>query len=151
MPFTEDDLCKITTSVWESILGLDLQRCPQPVCLANEPERFMTGYTHITGAWEGTVSVQCAMGLARRAASIMFSKPLESITESEMRDALGELANMIGGNLKTLMPVPSALSLPSVIEGLDDEPMEPLSQITWFCGGTPVRVVVRENQPVPVR
>ena len=34
-----------------------------------------------------------------------------------MRDAVGELANMVGGNIKALMPGSCQLSLPTVAEG----------------------------------
>ena len=34
-------------------------------------------------------------------------------------DALGELANMIGGNLKALLPSNVGLSLPSIVRGND--------------------------------
>ena len=37
--------------------------------------------------------------------------------ESEVVDALGEIANMVGGNVKSMLPGPSTLSLPSVVQG----------------------------------
>jgi len=36
-----------------------------------------------------------------------------------VRDALGELANMLAGNLKSVLPSGVVLSMPSVIEGSD--------------------------------
>ena len=37
---------------------------------------------------------------------------------AEVVDALGELTNMIGGNVKSLLPAPSQLSLPMVSESV---------------------------------
>ncbi|HVD28484.1 MAG TPA: chemotaxis protein CheX [Mycobacteriales bacterium] len=55
--------------------------------------------------------------LARTAASAMFDRPAEALTDDEVADALGELTNMIGGNLKSLLPGPSRLSMPAVTVG----------------------------------
>jgi chemotaxis protein CheX len=37
--------------------------------------------------------------------------------DDDVCDALGELANMIGGNLKSVLPRGVSLSLPSVVQG----------------------------------
>jgi chemotaxis protein CheX len=37
----------------------------------------------------------------------------------DVRDAVGELANMIAGNLKPLLPPGVALSMPTLVEGTD--------------------------------
>ncbi len=39
---------------------------------------------------------------------------VDEVTEDDVADALGELANMIGGNVKSILPELSALSLPHV-------------------------------------
>ena len=44
----------------------------------------------------------------------MFGVDPESISVEQVEDALGELANMTGGNFKSLVPGPSVLSLPRV-------------------------------------
>jgi len=41
------------------------------------------------------------------------------MTDEDVRDALGELANMLAGNLKSVLPSGVVLSMPSVIEGSD--------------------------------
>jgi chemotaxis protein CheX len=39
--------------------------------------------------------------------------------DADVCDAFGELANMIGGNLKAVLPHPVHLSMPSVVQGAD--------------------------------
>jgi chemotaxis protein CheX len=39
------------------------------------------------------------------------------LDDEDVADAVGELANMIGGNIKGLMPGPSVLTLPVVASG----------------------------------
>ena len=73
----------------------------------------------VTGAWEGTVAVARSDELARLITGTCFDvDPLEA-DSSEINDAVGEIANMIGGNVKALMPAPSQLSLPTVTTGID--------------------------------
>jgi chemotaxis protein CheX len=48
------------------------------------------------------------------------SLPLSaSMNEDDVRDVLGELANMVAGNLKSLLPKGVDLSIPTVVEGRD--------------------------------
>ena len=47
------------------------------------------------------------------------------VTDPDIRDVVGEFANVIGGNVKSVMPGPSVLSLPSTsLEGTVDRPGE---------------------------
>jgi chemotaxis protein CheX len=46
--------------------------------------------------------------------------------DDDVRDVLGELANMIGGNMKAGMPAGVRLSMPTVMDGTDFE--------LRFCG-----------------
>jgi hypothetical protein len=39
--------------------------------------------------------------------------------DDDVRDSVGEIINMIGGNLKSVLPAGVGLSMPSVVEGAD--------------------------------
>ena len=69
------------------------------------------------GAWGGAllVEVPLAMALEFTSKLMRIPKPLEF--DNDVCDALGELANMIGGNLKSVLPRGVNLSMPSVVEG----------------------------------
>ncbi|TIC83622.1 chemotaxis protein CheX [Nocardioides sp. GY 10113] len=41
----------------------------------------------------------------------------EPLDDADLADAVGELVNMVGGSLKSILPGPSALSLPTVAAG----------------------------------
>jgi chemotaxis protein CheX len=73
----------------------------------------------ITGTWNGNVIVQCSDELARELGAGMFGMEKDAIEKAEVRDAMGEITNMIGGNLKKNLPGPSSLSLPNVMFGSD--------------------------------
>ena len=44
---------------------------------------------------------------------------LPAAIDDDVRDVMGELANMVAGNLKSLLPRGVDLSMPSVVEGSD--------------------------------
>lgn len=111
---TIDDIRAVTQQIWESVLGRDaLPGAPEPGPSALGLEACV----HITGGWEGTVSVATTDELARRLTEEMFAMSAGEASEEEILDANGEMANMIGGNVKALMPGPSQLSLPTVAHG----------------------------------
>ena len=112
---TPSDLIEITREVWSSFLQLELEPV-DPELTPLDGERI-TGVVSISGAWQGTVVLDCAHDHAVAAAEAMFAADPGSLSHDEISDALGELTNMVGGNVKSLLPAPSALSIPSVAEG----------------------------------
>ena len=74
--------------------------------------RHLSASVQISGGWEGTVLVSCPEALAQRVAGVMFDTPEAS--DDEIRDALGEVANMTAGNVKALVESYCRLSLPAV-------------------------------------
>ena len=108
---------ELSAAVWEQTLGLPLQPTDEPPRHAGGT---IEGHVHISGVWTGTLVFQCSQTAARRAADLMFGPAEAHGSTQDVQDAVGELANMIGGNLKSLMsPDGCYLSLPTVIEGRD--------------------------------
>ena len=46
--------------------------------------------------------------------ALLRMEPDEEVTEADLVDAFGEIANVVGGNLKSLLPEHAVLSLPTV-------------------------------------
>jgi chemotaxis protein CheX len=142
MEIADKKICQITESVWTSVLGLGVRRAAAPFA----PSRSMLGCVHITGAWQGAVTLESTPQLARRAASILLGVDEQGVTPEEVRDAMGELTNIIGGNLKGLLPDPSQLSVPAVVEGhevtLQVQGTHPVSEVTFDCDGQLMRVTL---------
>lgn len=109
----ESEIDKFTQTIWQSILDLDVTRVEEPYKI-EQKENTLIGCVHITGGWSGTLTLQCPIPLARRAAAIMFSKSEDDTDMSDIKDALGELTNMTGGNIKALFTGQCHLSLPTV-------------------------------------
>jgi chemotaxis protein CheX len=67
----------------------------------------------VTGGWNGRVVIECSAPLARLVTSQLLLTSEDQLVDDDVRDVVGELANVIGGNVKSVMPGPSTLSLPS--------------------------------------
>lgn len=76
-----------------------------------------TSSVTIGGAWNGAVLVELPESVDRRLAGAMFMMEPDDLGDDELVDAIGELANMVGGGVKGMLPEPSRLSLPTVVSG----------------------------------
>jgi chemotaxis protein CheX len=99
----------------------------------------------ISGAWDGRVLLCFSPPAARRAAAALLGiEEADEVGDGDVADAIGELANIIGGGVKSLMPQPTALSLPAVsAHGFPDLGHE-LCRVTGTWRGEPVSVAVHE-------
>ncbi|MDQ1463528.1 MAG: chemotaxis protein CheX [Actinomycetota bacterium] len=111
-----DDLEVITREVWTSFLDGD----PAGLVAGGDPPtgEQITGCVHLSGAYTGSIMLQCSPPAARDAAAALFSIAPGDVTQTEVVDAIGEIANMVGGNVKSMLPGPSLLSLPLVVQGV---------------------------------
>jgi len=112
---SDDDLFALAETVWISVLGLELGRGDEVD--GKIGETTITSCVQITGDWEGAVTVECSPSLATKLAGAMFQMGADDLSEDEIRDAMGEIANMTGGNVKGMAPGVNTLALPTVTEG----------------------------------
>jgi len=111
--FNDDTIEEIAKEIWSAIVD------DSSSLVARGPgAEFgeLTGSVDISGSWNGTFYLSFSMTAARQAAAAMFNTEVDNLTEADVRDAVGELINVIGGNLKSLLPTPTLLSLPTVSE-----------------------------------
>ncbi|MEQ7847067.1 chemotaxis protein CheX [Nocardioides kribbensis] len=109
------DVYAVVEEVWSTFLGTDEPILPE-VAPVDRPQEW-TAMTTVGGAWEGAVLVAVTDRLARDVAAAMLALDPADLAPEDVSDALGELVNVIGGNVKSLMPGPSTLSLPLVASG----------------------------------
>jgi chemotaxis protein CheX len=75
------------------------------------------GAVYLAGEWQGALLLETWAEQAFVWTHKLMAIPLPRRLDDDVRDSVGELANMVAGNLKSLLPVETALSMPSVIEG----------------------------------
>jgi chemotaxis protein CheX len=111
-------LSALATDIWTSMLGIELQPGSGTVGELSGA-RTLTGCVQITGGWAGAVTIRCATAAAARFAAVMFGCDADSLSDEEVRDALGELTNMLAGSVKGMVPDECQLGIPAVADGLD--------------------------------
>ena len=113
-----NDVVQFTQEIWSLILGQTAKPTDRRTPCDQDP---YTSCVHITGAWRGAVMLMLPAAVAARATATMFSIDVGAITPTHLYDAIGELVNMVGGNLKALFKPPCYLSLPMITSGRDVE------------------------------
>ncbi len=103
------------------MLGLEIQAGEPPVetAPAASPTSGLVTLIGLAGPWSGTGSVACTGVFACTMASHLLASSFENVNE-EVLDAIGEITNMIIGNVKTALEEKlgeMGLSTPTVIFG----------------------------------
>ena len=107
---------QIVQSIFATMLGMEPVRVDDQSASCEEK---LLGTIQIAGATSLSVVLAVSDGVARAAAAAMLMMPLADVSDADQRDVVAELTNMIGGNLKSLLPGPLYLSLPTVVAGRD--------------------------------
>jgi len=140
------DLHAIVEEVWSSFVGVDQPLQPRlvPPGTPLDPAVW-SGAVSVTGDWQGAVTVELADHVARAITRVMLGlDDAVDPADDDVADAVGELVNMIGGNVKSLMPGHSVLSLPAVAAGRAVFPSDTseVARLDLLWTGQPVRVTV---------
>ena len=153
MEFYHNALRETVRNIWTVTLGSSVEdRTDVEAALRRlSSGRTLTACVHISGTWSGSVLIYCSADLARQAAAVMFGRGPDQVATEDIEDALGELANMTGGNMKALLPQPCELSLPAVVEGLDYHFVVPgstiISRVLLASEDEPFLVTLLEKAP----
>jgi CheY-specific phosphatase CheX len=142
-----DDLRSIADEVWGALLGEEEVLVPRPIPPGAPFDNTGTwsAAVHVSGGWTGTITTElgeaAAVGLT---AGMLGLAADEQPSDGDLADAVGELVNMVGGNLKSLVDGPSVLSLPMVAAGRAaySSEMRELLRVDAVWRGYPVRFTV---------
>lgn len=75
----------------------------------------VVAWVDLHGDWAGRASVTTEHGTADDLArALLQMAPDEPVGAADLQDAFGEIANVVGGNVKALLPTHGALGLPQV-------------------------------------
>jgi len=146
---TTDDLVEVVVATWSSFLGDESASLLLPAAdVAIEGDKA-SGCVTIRGGWEGAVLMEMSPRLAAVVASGLFGSSETDLSPEEVADAVGELVNVVGGNVKGMLPGPSELSLPSVATGSGFTMHVPKSTASLRLGftwcGEPLAVLVLQS------
>ena len=108
----EETVRSIAQEAWSALVGDDEFLVPLPGGL---PDDAISSWVEIVGPWNGSVVLTCGRGTAEELSRSLLKEHAPPVLDDEdVQDALGELANVVGGNVKAVLPGPSVLGLPEV-------------------------------------
>jgi chemotaxis protein CheX len=121
MTIDEEILQQVVTDVCSGMLGLHMEPSEAFNC---EDTDALSAVIRISGGWDSLVQVLTPRKTAVAIASSMFDMTEDELSEAEIRDAVGEVVNMVGGNLKGIVEGDSSLSLPCVGQSIGSAPFD---------------------------
>jgi chemotaxis protein CheX len=138
----DNDITKIMNDIWGTFLQLSLDASTFEGAWENTCSTFGSKID-IRGEHAWSVTLLCGQDAAKLAASAMFCKAGDELSADDIQETIAELANMLGGNIKTLLPGRNQLSLPS--------PLSPeaeayalahclMTRLAFLCKGSPIEV-----------
>jgi chemotaxis protein CheX len=145
------ELTAIVDEIFGAMAGMQLLPRSQPATCDTQCA-YVVSAVQIVGQWQGAVQLDIDMGLARRTCANLTGVDPAELSQDDVRDTAGELANMVGGSVKALVANSSRLSLPTVTIGRDFEftfSLGTLVQSLSFvhqCGGLKVSVIERQER-----
>jgi chemotaxis protein CheX len=123
--FTEEVLAGYVISATREVFTTMVMMDPQDEFPLQEPvSRFkcsITGMVGFAGTYSGVISIHCPVALALKITSSMLGMECDEVND-DLNDAIGEIANMLGGSVKQVLSkggLDVKLSIPTVISGED--------------------------------
>ena len=117
MEAIEDKLYQILDTVLSSLVDGEISVCPDEN--VDSLEYRLSSHVTVTGTWEGVITTECSEAKAVELAAAMFEMEGNELAEDDVRDAIGEVANLLAGQYKCELPEGCLLSLPTVTKGTD--------------------------------
>ncbi|MFO0645661.1 MAG: chemotaxis protein CheX [Polyangiales bacterium] len=96
-----DDIAALVDQITSTFL--DEPALPVAPTAARESDDIWSGCVTVDGPFRGAVIVACPRDFAIRVGGKMFDTPPGSVSEEDVREALAEFTNVVGGNIKSLI------------------------------------------------
>ncbi len=108
------------------------------------PADPLAAWVDVHGELSGRAAVICEAATAHELArALLRMGPGEAVTPADLIDAFGEVANVVGGNIKALLPSQGSLTLPQVAAAVPPVPADaPVHELALDWRGHPLAVVV---------
>ena len=113
-------MIQVTETVFDTLLNASVTVLDAP---SGVPAYALTAAIYYAGLWQGALLIECSEQQARACSSHIMDLP--DPTSEDARDGFGELANVLAGNLKPLLPQGVSISIPSVVAGSDFRSADP--------------------------
>ena len=114
-----DKIIESTIEIFTGMVMMEVTVAGGPMAELGPLKQSITGMVGLAGTHKGVLAVHFPKQIALDVTSNFLGMDVDEINE-DVQDAIGEIANMLGGNLKTILSDKGRdiqLSLPSTISG----------------------------------
>jgi chemotaxis protein CheX len=145
----EATVLSIAEDAWIALVGEDEILVPIPQEL---PGDVLSAWVDVVGPWTGSVVLTAGQQTAAELCRALLGDYAPELLEHEdVADAFGEIANVVGGNVKAALPGPSGLSLPQVGEAPAVRNPGDVCRVEVLWRGEPLTISVQGAlPPLPV-
>ena len=145
----EEALTSVVTDIWAAVVKGPIS----PWTKDGGPEWSVPSLTAsvriLGGGAQRRVVARCSPALGREIAGSLLDVDPALTTDADVKDALGEIANILGGNVKGLLSSGSPLSSPRVGKEGAAPAGAVLAEARFTCGSEPLQVeVLSDTEPV---
>ena len=135
----------IATEAWIALVGEDEVLVPVPGDL---PADILSAWVDVVGPWTGSVVLTAGRQTAAELTRALLGEAAPELLDHEdVADAFGEIANVVGGNVKAALPGPSTLGLPEVGDAPAVRDPDDVCRIDVMWRGQPLVVSVQGAMP----
>ena len=104
MSLLEREICEVAELIWERMFQLPIKRLEEDDPRLEEKHLAVTSCIKILGSIECVVILETTEPLARSLAGLMFGRDPSHLSSEDLVDTVNEIANMFGGNIKSVLP-----------------------------------------------
>ena len=143
-------LSKSIENVFGTMMGIEVGYGKDDTGEDISKTEHYTATIGFAGGWNGFVSITCSKNAAQFITSLLLGIDSANVSCEDIRDAIGEVANMVGGRFKSLFSELNnsgkevfKMSIPSVIQGKEYNVFAPADS-----GNTKVVVNIKNDKLV---
>ncbi|MGY1806584.1 chemotaxis protein CheX [Blastococcus sp. SYSU D00669] len=141
----EPTIESIAGEAWVALVGEDEYLVPLPGEL---PADVLSSWVDVVGPWTGSVVLTTGRQTAAELTRALLGEAAPELLEHEdVADAFGEIANVVGGNVKAALPGPSGLGLPEVGDAPAVRNPADVVRVDVLWRGQPVAISVQGALP----
>lgn len=145
MNIENEQISDITVSVCQEMLGMDIEKRTSPNC-DTTPDHIAS--ICITGEKQALIQVATCEHAAHSISSAMFGTEANELNEAEISDAVCEIVNMIGGNVKGILDCECSLSIPCFSKEPESLVTDGSEAVAFDLSGGTLQVICKEQNTV---
>lgn len=143
----EVEISQFVTDIWSTFLSREVSPTDKPFTPKGK-DNTLAGCVQITGEWQGTITLYAPKEIGKMVAATIYGLDETEVDNQQIQDVIGEITNILAGNIKSLFPPPCSLSLPSVAVtdyNLHHPGSQTLTAVNFDCEGLPFLVVLLQE------